>query len=149
MGGQACHDLGNAQRLDDVVDAAARKALDDLLGFSQPGHEEHRHVRPRGRGLDAPAELEAAGPRHDRIEQDAVGHRDVESLHGLFGVAGDQYRIALADQGVAKHVQCVDGIVDDQDDVLRTGLRGRARRRHRIGCRDGSGFNRWIHGRGS
>jgi hypothetical protein len=55
-------------RLGHVIDATGLQAAHDVLGFGQPGHENHRHVGEAGVALEPPACLKTVHARHHGIE---------------------------------------------------------------------------------
>ncbi len=66
--------------------------------------------------------FEPVTARHYCIEQHAVWNRDFEALQGFRSVACRENIVAFQNQGIAKHVQCFRGVVNDEDDWLCRGV---------------------------
>lgn len=65
-----------------------------MFGLRQPGHEDDRHLRHGGIGLQATAGFETVHRRHDGIEQDDIGRDALGNVEGGLTRGGDQRRKA-------------------------------------------------------
>ena len=106
--------FGQHDGLFHIVHAAGRQAIEHIFGFSQPGHEDHRHGCQCRIGLDAPRRLEPVDARHHRIHQHQIGQ--FRSQAGECGVAipGNAHAIAFAFQRVGEEAQRIRRVVHHQ-----------------------------------
>ncbi|MNY18810.1 hypothetical protein D3C86_1522150 [compost metagenome] len=86
--------LIDIDRLGQIVDTTGFQRPHHMFGLRQPGHEDDRHLRHGGIGLQAAAGLETVHSRHDGVEQDDIGCDAFGDVERGLTRGGDQRRKA-------------------------------------------------------
>jgi hypothetical protein len=123
LGGQLQRQLGAHAGLDDdideglgdVVDRAMREALGLVGGTALHGHEDDGHAARARVGLELVADLIAAHPRHQHVEQDQVGQL-LGTKGQRLGAAGGHGHLAFVHQQLVERMDVVRLVVDNEDE---------------------------------
>ena len=115
MHAQPRQQFGQHDRFLDVIHPAGGEAINDIFGFRQPGHENHRHSGQRRIGLDAAGGFKSVDARHHGIHQYQIGQFGGQAGQRRQPVAGDAHAITFAFQAIGQEPQAVGRIIDNQD----------------------------------